>query len=256
MAFVERCLLIKGSRVLYRDAGVGKTLLFLHGAGGADSVLPFLQSLLPDYRLLVPDHPGFGRSDDPAWLADMHDLAFAYLDFLDTLDLRQVHIVATSLGGWLAMELAIRSCVRLASVTLIAPAGVDPGQIPLGDLFAWSPEQRVRNLVADPGLADKILSRPLTAEQQQVAARNWRSTSKLAGEPRWVNRQLPTWLHRINVPTQILWGEQDRLFPPACGHQLAGYLPQAQLKMISHCGHLPQVEQPDQLRQLIRDFVR
>jgi pimeloyl-ACP methyl ester carboxylesterase len=90
----------------------------------------------------------------------------------------------------------------------------------------------------------------------QIAARNWRSTIKLAGEPRWVDPGLPSWLHRISVPTQIIWGELDRLFPLAYGQLLARCLPAAKFSVLRNCGHLPHAEQPAALRQLIVEFAR
>ncbi len=116
MSFVQHQVTIAGARLAYREAGSGPTLLFLHGAGGADSALPFLLPLTERFRVLVPDHPGFGRSDEPAWLEDVHDLAYAYLDFLETLQLERVHLLGTSLGGWVALEVAVRCSARLASL--------------------------------------------------------------------------------------------------------------------------------------------
>ncbi|MDW8258743.1 MAG: alpha/beta fold hydrolase, partial [Gammaproteobacteria bacterium] len=96
-------LRVKGSALHVRELGSGPTVLFLHGAGGADSLVPCLAPLAANYRLLIPDHPGFGASEDPDWLDTIHDAAYAYLDLCDELDLRDVHLAGTSLGGWIAL---------------------------------------------------------------------------------------------------------------------------------------------------------
>ena len=256
MGFTEHTLTIAGSLLRYRERGVGQPLLFLHGAGGTDSGLPFLTLLAERFRVLLPDHPGFGQSPDPVWLDNIHDAAYAYLDFLAALELRDVHLVGTSLGGWIALEIAVRDSHRLASLTVIGAPGICPGDIQTGDLFNWSPEQRVRRLVADPELAARILALPQTAEQQETAIRNHLTTAKLAGEPRFVDPNLHKWLHRIRLPTQVIWGAEDQLFPLDYGRRLAAMIPAARFSIIDRCGHLPQVERPGVLADLLADLLR
>ena len=93
--------------------GKGPPLLFLHGAGGAGVWLPFMAALSEHYDVIVPDHPGFGRSDTPEWLDALSDLAYFYLDFIEALDLDQLHLIGNSLGGWIAAEIAVRNTSRL-----------------------------------------------------------------------------------------------------------------------------------------------
>jgi pimeloyl-ACP methyl ester carboxylesterase len=246
-------LQVAGCRLHYREAGQGPVLLFLHGAGGAESVLPCLAGLADSgYRVLVPDHPGFGRSDEPDWLDNIHDAAYAYLDFLEALDLADVHLVGQSLGGWIALELAVRNAARLAALTVAGASGIRPGEIATGDLFMWSPEERVRNLVADPALAERILALPQSAEQQDVALRNLITTAKLCWEPRFFDPHLEKWLHRLRLPTHVIWGAEDRLFPQAYGARLAGLIPGARFSVIAGCGHLPPVEKPQEFAALVR----
>lgn len=251
--FESREVLIAGSALHYREAGEGPALLFLHGAGGAESALPCLGPLADrGFRVLVPDHPGFGRSPDPDWLDNIHDAAYAYLDFIEALDLHGVHLVGQSLGGWIALEIAVRSAARLASLTVAGAAGIRPGDIPTGDLFMWSPEERVRNLVADPALAERILALPQSAEQQDVALRNFTTTAKLCWEPRFFDPHLEKWLHRLRLPTHVIWGAEDRLFPREYGARLAALIPGARFSVIPGCGHLPQVEKPREFIDLVR----
>lgn len=251
MSFVQREVTIAGSRLCYREAGAGPPLLFLHGSGGADSALPFLLGFSDRLRVLVPDHPGFGRSADPPWLERIEDAAYAYLEFLETLQLRGVHLVGTSLGGWIGLEIAIRDASRLAALTVIGAAGIRAGDIPAGDLFAWGPEERIRRLVASPAFAAKLLTLRPTPEQAEIARRNELTTVRLCAEPRFHDPQLEKWLRRIRVPTHVIWGEQDGLFPLAYGRRLAGMIPGARFSTIPDCGHLPAIEKPEELAALI-----
>ena len=97
---------INGCSIELLRGGTGETLLFLHGAGGIKEWSPYLDALAEKYDVLAPSHPGFGASDNPDWLDSMSDLAFFYLDLLEELDLRDVHLVGNSLGGWIASEVA------------------------------------------------------------------------------------------------------------------------------------------------------
>ncbi len=251
MPFEYREVLIAGSPVAYREAGSGPTLLFLHGSGGADSALAFLMGFTDRMRVVVPDHPGFGRSPDPWWLREIGDLAFAYLEFLEALDLHHVHLVGTSLGGWISLEMAVRDATRLARLSVIGAAGIDPAGIPTGDLFAWGPPERMRQLVASASFAEKLLALKPTAEQVAVAERNEATTRRLCWQPRFHNPLLQRWLHRVRIPTQVIWGEQDRLFPPAYGRRLASLIPGARFATIPDCGHLPAIEKPEELAALL-----
>ena len=83
MATEIETLVTRGTRVRVRRAGKGKPMLFLHGAGGWPAWLPFFERLSQRFAVAVPEHPGFGGSDDPHWLRDVPDLAMYYLDVLD-----------------------------------------------------------------------------------------------------------------------------------------------------------------------------
>src|SRR5690348_6678490 len=84
---------IRGVGLHLRGGGKGAPLLFLHGVQGLPAEVAALERLAQRFDVLAPDHPGFGRSDAPDWLDDVADLAFFYLDLLDALDLKDVHLV-------------------------------------------------------------------------------------------------------------------------------------------------------------------
>src|ERR1700676_4361794 len=105
---VEKVTVAGATIRLFRGSprGEGATpLLFLHGAGGHTGWMAFLEELTARFDVLAPEHPGFGQSDAPVWLDEGGDVAFFYLDLLQALGLDRVHLVGTSLGGWIAAEL-------------------------------------------------------------------------------------------------------------------------------------------------------
>jgi pimeloyl-ACP methyl ester carboxylesterase len=111
-------------------AGRGPSVLFLHGAGGVPQWLPFFDVLAERYELLVPEHPGFGGSDDPPWIHSMPDLAMFYLDLVEEAGLDRIHLIGNSLGGWLAAEILIRDRSRFRSLVQLAPAGIRVKGVP------------------------------------------------------------------------------------------------------------------------------
>ena len=247
---------IDGCKLSVRRAGKGETILFLHGAGGAARWAPFMADLADRYDVIVPEHPGFGESDTPSWLDNVGDLAYFYLDFLERQKLGKVHLVGTSLGGWIAAELAVRSQAQIKTLTLVAPAGIHLDGVPKGDIFLWSPEQMVRNLVASQALADQMLATPVSEAEQRVALQNSFTMAKLSWQPRLYNPHLKKWLHRITVPTQILWGDRDKIIPTPYGEAFKSLIPGSRLQIFADCGHLPQVEKKDAFVAAIVDFAK
>ncbi len=235
--------------------GDGPPVLFLHGAGGAGAWLPFMERLAENHRVTVPDHPGYGNSGTPDWLDDLTDLAFFYLDFLEAEGLSDVHLVGGSLGGWIAAEMAIRDSSRLASLTLVAAAGIHVDGVPKGDLFLWTPEERIHNLFHDQALAEARLAVEPTDEEADIGLKNEFTTAKLAWSPRFYNPQLRKWIHRITLPTLIVWGDDDRIFPAeyaAAWHEL---IPGSKVAVIPDCGHLPHVEKADAFLDNFNRFI-
>jgi pimeloyl-ACP methyl ester carboxylesterase len=161
-------------------AGRGPTVLFLHGAGGVSQWLPFFDALSERYEVLVPEHPGFGGSDDPPWITSMSDLAMFYLDLVEEAGLDRIHLIGNSLGGRLAAEILIRDRSRFRSLVQLAPAGIRIKGVPCGDNFIWGPEEAVRNLYHDQSFADRILALTPSEEQMDVMLRiasRWRSSA-------------------------------------------------------------------------------
>lgn len=230
-------------------------MLFLHGARGAPRWLPFMAALAERFDLIVPEHPGYGRSELPEWLDTVGDLAFFYLDFIRALGLERVHLVGNSMGGWIAAELAVRSTHDLATLTLVAPAGIHVRGVPKGDIFLWSPETTIRNLYADPKFAEAALAAPVSEEEQDLMLRNALTTAKLGWQPRLYDPQLRKWLHRIDVPTLLIWGDGDKVFPPAYGEAYRGLIPGARLEIFGRCGHLPHVEQAEKFVATVAGFI-
>ncbi len=236
-------------------AGAGRPLLFLHGAAGVPPWSACFEKLATRYDVFIPEHPGFGTAENAANIRNVADLAMYYLDFLDAMDSGPVHLVGHSLGGWAAAEVAVRNCSRLASLCLIAPAGLRVKGIPTGDNFIWSPEELARNLFHDQSLAEQMSSRTISEEEADRHLTNRFMAARLGWEPRWFNPALERWLHRIRVPSLLLWGDSDKLIPSAYAKRWQESVPDLRTEIIANCGHLPHAEKADATAGRILSFL-
>lgn len=235
---------IRDVKVRMLKGGSGPPVMFLHGANGLPAWLPFFDLIAAKCELMVPEHPGFGTSDNPPWLRNIGDLAMYYLDFLDGLP-GKVHLIGLSLGGWTAAEIAVRNCTKIASLTLLDPAGIRVKGHTSGDNFIWDAEEAVRNLYYDQKLADAMLAAPVSEQQADIMIGNRFAAAKFGWEPRWFNPSLERWLHRISVPTLVVWGENDKLFPVAYAKRWGELIPNCKVEIIPECGHRPSNEKPE-----------
>jgi len=249
--FADEFIQVDGCRTHLRRGGKGKPLLYLHGASGAPVILPFMEKLAERFDVLVPEHPGYGQSDEPEWLENIHDAAYFYLDFLKQLNLKEVLLIGTSMGGWIAMEMAVRDCSRLSQLVLVGPAGIAAPGVKVADTFLMAPEDAVRALYHDQSFAEKILAAPPTPEGLDIQLKNRHTTARLAWEPRFHDPHLPKWLQRIDVPVKIVWGEQDRIIPVAFTKEFSRLMPKAEIHIVKGCGHLPPVEKPDEFVSIV-----
>ena len=234
---------IRGCNIGLIRVGSGRPLLVLHGASGPGTWLGCLPELAARHDVLLPEHPGFGSSDTPAWLDNVGDLANFYLDFLDQLDLNDVDLVGFSLGGWTAAELAVRNTNRLASLTLVSAAGINVKDVERIDPFLLTDEQRVRAFFHDPKRAEEMVKLVLRPELEDVNFKNQTTTARLVWQPRDYDPHLHKWLHRIDVPTHVIWGANDRLFPKEYALAYQRLIPGSKVTIIPECGHVPPIEQ-------------
>jgi len=251
----ESQIAVRGCKIHRRRGGSGEPALFLHGASGVAGWIPAFQSLSDSYDLMVPDHPTYGLSDEPDWLDNMDDLAMFYLDFLDQMDLDCVHLIGNSLGGWLALEIAVRSCTRIKSLTLVGAAGIRIKGKPIADIFMLDPDDLVREIFVDQTYADNILGLELTEVQTGIQIRNRVATARLGCQPRLFNPSLRKWLHRITVPKHVIWGDTDKIVDPAYAAEFGKVIAGSQVTMIENAGHLPHVEKAEPFVAAVNDFI-
>ena len=155
------------------------------------------------------------------------------------------------MGGWIAMEMAVRDTSRIKSLVLVSPAGIAAPGVRPADIFLMPPEEVVKNLFFDQKLAQARLAEPVTPEAIDIALKNRHTTARLAWEPRLHDPFLPKWLHRIDVPVKIIWGREDRIIPVGFVKEYQRLLPKAQVHILENTGHLPHAEKADEFVELV-----
>jgi pimeloyl-ACP methyl ester carboxylesterase len=258
------------STVQLYQAGTGAPVLYLHGIYDVHTAqagfFPFHEQLAEHFSLTVPAHPGCGDSTGIENITDIEDLAFHYLDLLDVLGIGQATIVGYCLGGWIATEMAVRNPERIGRLVLAGAAGLQvPGAL-VGDIFMMSQHRdggvmrELRELLyadADSELALRITPDGRVSIPDEV--RRYKSltlTGRVGWEPPYLHdRKLRDRLHRIKSPTLLIWGEHDRLVPPANGRAYAEAMPHATLQLVRDAGHSVILEQPEACCRHITTFL-
>ena len=249
---------VKGVPVEIHRAGSGPPLLYLHAEQYYEQVRPYLDALAKKWRVIAPRHPGYGAASGATDLRSVDDLAYLYLDLLDELKLDNVVLVGASFGGWIALEMCVRNHARLSKLVLVSSVGVKFSgreERDFADLFYLPDIESFPMLFADwrryaPSYAAMSSGQleELARERHMLAHYGWR--------PYLHNPGLKRWLHRVDLPTLVLWGEADGFAKPSYGQSLASALPAAELMVIRDAGHYPEIEQSEAVIRAIDAFVQ
>ena len=232
----------------------GRPILILHGGGGPQTVAS-LAAGLPKAHVLVPTHPGFGGEPRPEWFDSIDDLALAYLELLERLNLRDVLVIGSSMGGWIASEMALRDINHVVSgIVLVNATGIQVDGHPVADVFSLTPDELSALSFHNPA-AFRVDPATVTPQQIEGRAANFRALSVYDQEQNSSDPKLGRRLRRVSIPVLVAWGESDRVVDSEYGHAYAQAFPNARFELIPEAGHLPQIEQPEHLLNLVRKFA-
>jgi pimeloyl-ACP methyl ester carboxylesterase len=232
----------------------GRPMLILHGGGGPQTVAG-LAAGLSKAHVVVPTHPGFAGEPRPEWFDSIDDLAFAYLDLLERLDLREVLVIGSSMGGWIASAMALHDTARrLSGLLLINAAGIQVEGYPVVDVSTLAPNELLALSFHNPA-AFSVDPATVTPEQIEGRKANARALAVYDQGLGSADPKLRRRLSRVSIPVLVVWGESDRVILPEYGRAYAQAFPNARFELIAEAGHLPQIEQPERLLPLVRQFA-
>jgi len=240
------------------DSGEGAPLLWLHSGQGFDPRHEFVALFAAQHRLIVPSHPGFGRSSLPEWLDNIDDIAHLYLELLHRLELKQVDIVGCSIGGWIAAEIATKTPERIRRLVMVGPVGVKVGRsdtLDIPDIFAMPQDAVNKLLFHDPAHMKRDPS-GMSDDELAVMARNRETLALLTWEPWMHNPKLKHRLHRVDVPALFVRGESDGLVSQDYLEAYARLLPRSRTTAIRGAGHAPHLEQPQAFASAVLQFLQ
>ena len=235
--------------------GDGRPVLLLHGGAGPTSVAAFAERLAAeaDVRLLVPTHPGFGGTERPPALNGTRGLAATYAALVEHLDLEDLSVVGNSIGGWVAAELAAlvgeAARDRWRDLTLVGAVGLDVAGHPPVDFFSLTLDEVADLSYFEP---DRFRLDPATLPPAVLAAMPGnRAALAFYGGSTMTEPTLADRLGAIRVPTLVLAGEADRIVDAEVAQAYAALIPGARFVLLPRTGHLPQLESPEALLELV-----
>ncbi|MFQ6029168.1 MAG: alpha/beta fold hydrolase [Dehalococcoidia bacterium] len=239
------------------SGGSGPALLFLHGAGGSAGWQSYHEELSQNYTVYVPSQPGFNGTERPDWVYTITDVAHFNLELAQRLGLDQYVLMGSSMGGWIAAEMAAMSSHNLRGLILVDAAGIKPEQGEIAEIFMVSAQTRQQQRFYDPSQVPNLeqYQRELTPEEVMVDHSNREMASRLCWRPYLHNLSLPHYLRKVATPTLIVWGRQDAIIPVECGELYQQTLSNSTLKVIDQCGHAPALEKPQEFLSVVREFL-
>lgn len=237
------------------DRGEGRPVLVLHGGGGPGTVAPWADRLTAarPARVITPTHPGFGGTVRPESLATISGLAALYASLLDHLDLDGVTVVGNSIGGWIAAEMALLALPRVTGFVLVDAVGIEVPDHPVVDFFGLTPGEVAQRSYHDPERFG-IDPMKLSATALAAMAGNRHALGVYAGTD-MADPALRDRLAKVTAPTLVLWGEADRIADVDYGRAFAAAIPSAEFRILPGTGHLPQVETPQELLDVVWTFI-
>lgn len=275
----DRFITVNNCQIRYWDEGqhTGPCLLLLHGIGASVEYFHAnFAELAKHYRVVALDMPGFGKSDKPDAPYDLNYFSTFVGDFCKTMQLQDLFVLGHSLGGAIALKFSADNLSQVRKLISIDGVGFSTkviiffrlmGRPLIGKfflnlskpMFAKALRANVfnSNVITDE-LIDVLYPLTQNEETQKVIRQitkyntSWLGMRKRTIEPLW--NAMPSF---SDLPVKVFWGEQDLLLPTA-KHvpNIAQHIPHAEIELLDHCGHIPQMEHPQVFNEKLLEFLQ
>jgi 4,5:9,10-diseco-3-hydroxy-5,9,17-trioxoandrosta-1(10),2-diene-4-oate hydrolase len=252
----------------------GPPLVLIHGIGASvESWAETIHALAETHRVYALDLVGFGHSDKPSAPYTLSFLAQFVADFMESQDIRRASVIGHSLGGGVALKLALEHAEKVDKLVLVSSAGLGReghvffklGSLPLvGEVLTRPSRERtaqfLEEMFYDPEMVTDelvdlnydLMCRP-GAQKAYLAA--LRSIATVFGARKTVIRSIVDNLDEVTAPTLVVWGEQDAMLPVSHAHVAAEAIPDARLHVFQGCGHCAPMEKAEAFNALVSDFL-
>lgn len=253
---METVLVGPAPRIAVAHAGKGPLLLFLHGIrGNKRNWYAQLDAFSKEFTAAAWDARGYGESDDyPEPLQFDHHFTGDVLRVAEHFGAAKFHLVGLSMGGRIARNVALRFPDHLHSLVLVSTSpGFDA--LTADEVKRFVTERRTNNPDAARLLLGSRARREaideLTDSLKRVREESYKKTLEAS-----VAQDRGAALERIRVPTLIVAGDEDRVYPRRLAQNVASRIPGAELVMIKGAGHLPNLERPGRFNEILADFLK
>ncbi len=271
MSFREDKISVRGTETLVRRGGDGPPLVYLHSAGN-EGWPPVLELLSAHREVIAPVAPGFPGTGGLEHVDHVSDVALHTVDVFEALGLDRPAVLGASLGGWVAAELAARYPKEVGPLLLVDAAGLWIDESPPAEIFGVTPAELADITFHDQGhpAAQMLRSfafgfdaggKPVGTDDLPPdelilpMVQALEAAARIAWNPYLHDPKLPRLLGRVRSPTLIVWGDHDRLLDPMYARRYQELIPGSEVRFIEGCGHMPGVERPDALAEIVEEFL-
>jgi pimeloyl-ACP methyl ester carboxylesterase len=270
----DRYVQIDGVNTRYWALGEkGSSVLLLHGQGGAiDYWYKNVFSLAQHHRVYALDWVGSGKSDKPKTTYTIDDISQFIIRFMDTIGLSHTTLIAGSVGGAIALKIALAFPERVDKLGLIGLGGLGkevafPARLtslPIVGELLNHPSPRAAKFMMQQCVYDSapylsefmdLVLRNMSSDILQFQTRTFRTMGNIFGIRLDFLRTLRDRLSEIQSPTLIIWGKQDRAFPIGHAEVAVNGIPNAKLQIFDRCGHLPYLEYANEFNRAVLEFL-
>lgn len=245
---------LAGLKLHLMRGGRGRAVLILHHDIGTPDRLPFYDALAEKFDVLVPHHPGYGKSERPDWLRHPRDIAALYQWLLADQGVERASLLGLGFGGWIAAEMAATAPRDFHRLVLVGAMGLKP---PEGDIL----DQAILSYIdyARAGFHDPAAFAGVYGDVTTDQLVEWdlcrEMSFRIAWKPYMYNQSLPHLLGGVRAPALVVWGEHDTVVPRSAGELYRKSLREARLEIVRAAGHCVEMEEPAALARLVAAFV-
>ena len=256
-SYAERDVQLATGKIRVLERGTGAPVVVLHHSWGGPGWLPFHDALVDaGARAIVPDMPGWGGSERPAWAREPRDIAIIVGRLIEALALDGAKLVGLGFGGYVAAELATMNPSRLGAVVLVGAAGLQPKGGEILDQMMLSHRKYIEESFRDADAYTAYMGDEPPDDVRDLWDFSREMTARVTWKPYMFNRRLEPLLGDMHLPTLLVWGKGDKVVPYECAEQYQDALPNASISVVEDAGHVVELEQPERLAALVAAFPK
>lgn len=254
-SWTEASVELAGGKLHLARSGRGSPVLVLHRDIGTLERLPFYDELAQRFDVLVPHHPGYGRSERLLWMRSVRDVAVLHQWLLAELGLKSVSLLGLGFGGWVAAEMATMAPTAFRNLILVGAMGIKPPEDDILDQALLNYIDYARAGFHDQAAFDRVYGHDPTTDQLEQWDICRETTFRIAWKPYMYSQSLPHLLGGVRAPALIVWGDKDRVVPESAGRVYEKSLRRSRFVTVRDCGHMIEMERPAELAALVAEFI-